>query len=394
MKKTLALLLLACACVRAQEEPNVPPLAPPPELPSAVPTAPPPTLPAAPPTTTLPMPAGQPPRMPPSGAATGGQPTFTTNSPEANAERLEALKRQFQERMAARTNAGINLPAVRPSPVRPAGAAPTAGLPGPAAALAAPGAPAAPAAGRSIPTVVPDGDEVVTNMMQFPSVDLNTFLDFYASFQRRMILRPSGLPAQTITFIVPTGITLTRREMIDAMDTVLSMNGVSTILVGDKFVKVVTTQDALTAAAPVSTLGATNIPEAGQYMVQIVQLRYTKPSVIAPLLAPFGKIASGVVPIEENGIIVLRDFAENIKRMLHIIELVDVAIPSEFISEVIPIKYARAGEIASALGNLGGGGSGATIGGSGSSGGSMGGGMMGGGSRGMGGMGGMGGMDM
>jgi general secretion pathway protein D len=388
MKKTLAILLLACACAWAQEEPTAPPPAPPTAPPTVAPPPPPttqpPTLPSAPPTTTFPAPGVQPTRLPAPSATAG-----TTNTPEANAERLEALKRQFQERMATRSNATIRpagavppttrpLPAATPVTAGP-GAAPAGGpVAAPAGIPAVPASPgAAPGAGSIPPISVPsDDNDVVTNYLRFPAVDLNTFLGIYADFHHRMILRPSGLPAQTITFEMPTGLVLTRREMIEAMDTVLSMNGISTILVGEKFVKVVTTADALTAAAPATSINPTNIPEAGQYMVRICQLKYVKPSIVAPLLTPFAKIPSGVVAIEDNGIVVLRDFAENVKRMLHIIELVDVAIPSEFISEVIPIKYVKASEIANALGNLGGGGGGATIGGSSS--GSMGGNTMGG----------------
>ena len=56
----------------------------------------------------------------------------------------------------------------------------------------------------------------------------------------------------------------------------------------------------------------------------------------------------------------LRDFTENVKRMLEMIKQVDVSIPSEFISKVIPIKYALAGDIAQVLSSLTAGGGGAT----------------------------------
>ena len=68
----------------------------------------------------------------------------------------------------------------------------------------------------------------------------------------------------------------------------------------------------------------------------------------------------------------LRDNAENVKRMLQMIDRVDVSVPAEYISEVIPIKYALADDIANALNSLGGTGGGSTvsIGGSSSTGGS------------------------
>jgi general secretion pathway protein D len=51
---------------------------------------------------------------------------------------------------------------------------------------------------------------------------------------------------------------------------------------------------------------------------------------------------------------VLRDNAENVKRMLEMIDQVDVSVPAEYVSEVIPIRYAMAEDIASALNSLGG----------------------------------------
>jgi hypothetical protein len=65
--------------------------------------------------------------------------------------------------------------------------------------------------------------------------------------------------------------------------------------------------------------------------------------------------------LTDNGILVIRDYAENVKRMLEMIEQVDVSVPAEYISEVIPIRYAKVDDIASALNSLGGSGGGSTV---------------------------------
>ena len=53
----------------------------------------------------------------------------------------------------------------------------------------------------------------------------------------RTILRPTSLPAPTITLKTQTP--LTKREAIQAFDAVLALNGVAMINVGEKFVKAV-----------------------------------------------------------------------------------------------------------------------------------------------------------
>jgi general secretion pathway protein D len=99
----------------------------------------------------------------------------------------------------------------------------------------------------------------------------------------------------------------------------------------------------------------------GTYVTHIVQLKNIKPSEMVPIIQPFSKLPNSILPIDSNGILVLRDNAENVKRMLQMIERVDVSVPAEYISEVIPIKYALAEDIASALNSLGGTGGGSTV---------------------------------
>jgi general secretion pathway protein D len=109
---------------------------------------------------------------------------------------------------------------------------------------------------------------------------------------------------------------------------------------------------------------STNLPEMGSYVTHIVQLQHLKPSEVVPVIQPFAKLNS-IISLDANGVLVIRDYAENVKRMLEMIQQVDVSVPAEYISEVIPIKYAMAEDIASALNSLGGsGGSTVSFGGS------------------------------
>jgi general secretion pathway protein D len=207
--------------------------------------------------------------------------------------------------------------------------------------------------------MVPAGD------INFQGVDLDQVLDVYARYVGRTLLR-AGLPQAKI--ILHTETSLTRSEVIQALQAVLALNGVALINVGDKFVKAVPAAQANQEAAPFNKDTAAQLPDVGQYVTHIVQLKYVKPSEMTPILQPFAKLQNSILSIDSNGILVLRDNAENVKRMLEMIEQVDVSVPAEYISEVIPIKYALADDIASALNSLGGsGGNTVSIGNSGTS---------------------------
>jgi general secretion pathway protein D len=223
---------------------------------------------------------------------------------------------------------------------------------------ALPGGPGAASAVTAPADASGDNNEVPGYDFNYQGVDMNQVLDIYAGLVGRTILRPAGLAGPAI--VLKTQSKLTKTEAIQALQAVLGMNGISIVNIGDKFMKVVPSADALTAGQTIDDTDATNLPALGSILTHIVQLHYTKPSSIMPALTPFAKLNS-IIPLDDNGILIIRDYAENMKLMLQMIDRVDVSVPAEYISEVIPIKYALAGDIASALNSLGGSGGGGTV---------------------------------
>ena len=245
-------------------------------------------------------------------------------------------------------------------------------VPAPAGTAAAPGTvlgqrrsprytpPAIAAAAAAAPVATnSQPDELIpAELINFSGADASQVLEIYARLVNRTLLR-AALPEAKI--ILKTQTQLTRSEAIQALQALLAMNNISVINIGDKFVKVVTSDQANSAGAELDSSGTTNLPNMGSYITHVHQLKYVKPSLMMPLIQPFGKLPGGLTPIDDNGILVMRDYAENVKRMLEMIEKIDVSVPAEFISEVIPIRYAKVDEIASALNSLGGGGGGSTV---------------------------------
>lgn len=215
-----------------------------------------------------------------------------------------------------------------------------------------------PTLGAAAVPPVDDAEQIIPGgLIDFRNTPLEQVLVFYSELVNRTLLRPSTLPASQITLTTRTE--LTKREAIQALDSVLGLNGIAMINVDEKFVKAVPQPQAVQEAAPPDTRTAGQLPEFGPIITHVVQLRYTKPAEIAPALQPFAKLNS-ILPVESSQILVLRDYTENIKRMLEMIERIDIVVPGEFVSEVIPIKYAKAAEIADALNSLSGAGGGTT----------------------------------
>jgi general secretion pathway protein D len=311
--------------------------------------------------------------------AAGG--VVDTNAAPANPGPSNLTRRPFPAFPAFPVN--TNQPSrPRPIPVVPAAnatnAVPGAGVAGglPATAPTAPPATTAPAVGAAAApnpnaptTTQTSATGVSTNAAEpvvaageinFPATDINQVLSIYGDLVNRTILRPTALPAQLITLKTQTP--LTRTEAIQAFDTVFAMNGITTINVGDKFVKVVPTAQAAAEAAVFDTNDMIRLPEADQYVTHIIQVTNAKPSELVAALQPFAKVPNSILAIDSSGILVIRDFSANVKRMLEMIKQIDIATPLDYDSEVIPIKYALAADIQSALSSLGGGGSATSIG--------------------------------
>jgi general secretion pathway protein D len=327
---------------------------------------------------------------------TPGPPGFP-NADEVTSFREQAVRRAMEARSnalaaSAATNAGIVAGATSGIPVVPPRSFPRpipslrSNVTGTASAPAAPGTGIAPAVvapgtntlGGELAAIPPPPGTtngsldalVEQGLIDFRGVDLPQVFGIYAELVNRTILRPTSLPAQNIWLTAATP--LTRREAIQALDAVLGLNGITMINIGDKFVKAVAQGEAGGAGAVINKGDSSLIPDLGPFTTHVVQLKYTKPTEIATTLQPFAKIPNAILPFDSSQMLVLRDYAENVKRMLELIKQIDVSIPSEYISEVIPIKYAIASDIANALNSLGAGG-GATVGSGGAGGSTLGG---------------------
>jgi general secretion pathway protein D len=138
---------------------------------------------------------------------------------------------------------------------------------------------------------------------------------------------------------------LTREETIQALQGALALNGITLIPQGDKFVKAVPVANSLQEGADLLSREADAVPNTEEYVTQVVQLEVALPSEVAQLLQTFAKTPQGIVPIDSSMILVLRDYASNVRSMLQLIERVDIEPESEYLLEVLPIKFGRVTDI-------------------------------------------------
>jgi general secretion pathway protein D len=140
---------------------------------------------------------------------------------------------------------------------------------------------------------------------------------------------------------------------MQAIDTVLAMNNVSLVPMGDKFLKVVQTPNARQEGMPIQLdLPEKPFVEADQLVSQVIVLKHVEIAEITPiiqsLLHGYGKIQ----PLERNNSLLVTDTAANLRRVLEILEYVDQPVDAKVETRIYEIRFAKASEIASRLNEL------------------------------------------
>jgi len=212
---------------------------------------------------------------------------------------------------------------------------------------------------NSASSAVRPGDEIIkAGEIQFNEMPVSQLFEAYGRYSGRTILRQGNLPGQITLKIMSD---LTRTEVIQAFDGVLALNGVTMIPVGERFVKAVLSAQAGSEGTAISQRTPDDLPLADQFVTQIIPLKTLKPSEAAGYLSTFTRVAGGITPIEGSQVIILRDYAANVKRMTDILEKIDVSVEPDYRLEVIPIKYGKVTELYDTMSSLVGGSSGGGV---------------------------------
>ncbi len=189
-------------------------------------------------------------------------------------------------------------------------------------------------------------------MMNFQEADLSQILELYGILTGRTIIRSPQVPT-TVKITIRNETPLTRDEGIDALSTILGLNQIAMVPEGEKFIKAVPQAALPQEATPFSTNSYDMLRDSQNPVAHIVTLKNLLPEEATSILQPFAKLPNSIIGVKGSPVLVLRDYSENVKRMLEMLEKVDVAMPLDIETVVIPIKYALAGEIAGVLSGLG-----------------------------------------
>ena len=197
-------------------------------------------------------------------------------------------------------------PDTRRKPATPAGAPPSANEPETFSSLDRPS---------------PRHATIPAGSISFEEADLLQVLNYYQELSKRTVVRPANLPLVKIT--LRSARPATTITALQILDTALAQNGITMIPQGTDIVKAVPSAAAPVEAVPICELAPHELPDSQSYVCYVVQLKERLPRDLAQALQPFAKTPNSILGIDSAGILVLRDYSVNVKRMLQVLEKIE-----------------------------------------------------------------------
>lgn len=180
--------------------------------------------------------------------------------------------------------------------------------------------PAGVPAERSVPpsafnAAPPRSTETTVGPIKFGDITVDAALEMLERWSGRSILRPAGLPATSLSFSLNQKVS--REEAREALETLLTMNGIAVTPLGEKFLKVTPLNTARTEAPELiegSTLG---LPPSGRLASKVFALKFLRVGEFMPQVASILNPGTASPPLlfDKGNAALITDTISNLQRI-------------------------------------------------------------------------------
>jgi general secretion pathway protein D len=182
--------------------------------------------------------------------------------------------------------------------------------------------------------------------MDFDGVDITMMIKFIADLTKKNFIVGDNVSGK-VTVISPRKMSID--EAYKVFESVLEVNGFSTIPMNG-VIKIVKSSDAMTKGIE-TKMGAT-VSKVDKLVTQIIPLKFADAEDMKNLLTPLiSRGASLILSYPQSNIIILTDSLSNIKKVLDIIKILDVAGFAQDV-KIIHLAYASASDLAAKLNQI------------------------------------------
>jgi general secretion pathway protein D len=179
--------------------------------------------------------------------------------------------------------------------------------------------------------------------IDFNEVDIDVFIKFISELTGRNFIVDNRVKGK-ISVISPTKISID--EAYKVFESVLEVNGFATVDAGE-MTKIIPSPYARTMNIE-TRLQKTNDSPEDKIVTQLIRLKFADTNEVKQLCAPLVSKSSVVLSYAPTNLLIITDVYSNIKRLIQIIDAIDVMGIGKEIS-ILPIEYANAEDMVKTL---------------------------------------------
>jgi general secretion pathway protein D len=181
--------------------------------------------------------------------------------------------------------------------------------------------------------------------ISIPGESLDQILVLIERWTGRSLLRPQNLPALTLTLNLKEKVT--REEAVQAIETLLNLNGIAITPLGTRFLKV-TLLNAAKSEAPEFIEGSTlGLPPSGRTASKLYQLEFLRVGEFMPQIAGLLNPAAGSPPVvfDKSNSALITDSISNLQRIETLVAKLDQPMLAGLQPKFYSLQSAKASEV-------------------------------------------------
>ena len=166
-------------------------------------------------------------------------------------------------------------------------------------------------------------DENVVDSFKVSDVDIDAVLSALEAYTGKTVIRPGQLP--TATYSLRINRPIPKAELVSALETLLTLNGVAVTPMGDRFLKVVALSQAKSEAPEMINGSSLDLPPSGKIVTKVFELNFLRVTEFVPQILTFMSpgIGAGVVQPEKSNVVLVTDTLDNVQKIERLLIEVD-----------------------------------------------------------------------
>ncbi|HEY9250604.1 MAG TPA: secretin N-terminal domain-containing protein, partial [Rariglobus sp.] len=187
--------------------------------------------------------------------------------------------------------------------------------------------------------------EEVIDSLRLRDAPLDLVIDRLEAWTGRIVLRPQALPATAITLNMPRP--LPKSEAVQALVSVLALNNIGVVEMGDKYLKIVELANKTRSEAPELVTGSLlGLPPSGRVASKVFELSNLKSQEFVQQLNTLLNVQlGGAVLFNNTNAFLVTDSISNLQRVEQLIVALDRPASTDFSPKFYSLRFAKASDL-------------------------------------------------